>query len=171
MPSAFTVSNSPVVNQGILTVTGAGTTSQYINGRGELQTFPTIPTVPTNIVETVDTTPGDFIDLTPSSATDGDVVITADLSATGTKDATTFLRGDNVWASPNVSTGVSSIIAGTGISIDQSTGDVEITNDGGTVESITISSPLTGGTITTTGSIGINQASGSANGWLCSIRQ
>lgn len=168
MPSAFTVSNSPVVNQGILTVTGAGNNNQYIDGRGELQTFPTIPTVPTNIVETVDTTNGDFIDLTPSSATDGAVTVTADLSATGTKDATTFLRGDNVWASPNVSTGVSSISAGTGISIDQSTGDVEITNNGGTVESITISSPLTGGTITTTGSIGINQASGSANGYLSS---
>jgi hypothetical protein len=168
MPAAFTVANSPVTSTGTLTVTGAGDTSQYVDGTGALQTFPTIPTVPTNIVETVDTTNGDFIDLTPSSAVDGDVVITADLSATGTKDATTFLRGDNVWASPSVSAGVSSIIAGAGISIDQSTGDVEITNDGGTVESITAVAPLTGGTITTTGSIGINQASGSAAGYLSS---
>ncbi len=168
MPSGFTVSNSPVVNQGILTVTGAGNNTQYIDGTGALQSFPSIPTVPTNIVETVDTTNGDFIDLTPSSAVDGDVVITADLSAIGTKDATTFLRGDNVWASPSVSAGVSSITAGVGISIDQSTGDVEITNNGGTVESITAVAPLTGGTITTTGSIGINQASVSADGYLSS---
>jgi hypothetical protein len=168
MPSAFTVSNSPVVNQGILTVTGAGNNTQYIDGTGALQSFPSIPTVPINIVETLDTTNGDFIDLTPSNAVDGDVVITADLSATGTADNTTFLRGDNVWASPSVSAGVSSITAGVGISIDQSTGDVEITNDGGTVESITAVAPLTGGTITTTGSIGINQASGSADGFLSS---
>ena len=38
----------------------------------------------------------------------------------------------------------------------------------GTVESITAVSPLTGGTITATGSIGINQASTSANGYLSS---
>ena len=45
MPSAFTVTNSPVTLSGILTVTGAGTTSQYIRGDGTLDTFPTIPTV------------------------------------------------------------------------------------------------------------------------------
>ena len=41
MPSAFTVTNSPVTSSGTLTVTGAGTTSQYIDGTGGLQTFPT----------------------------------------------------------------------------------------------------------------------------------
>lgn len=168
MSSAFTVLNSPVTTSGTLTVTGAGTTAQYIDGTGALRSFPSIPTVPTNIVETITTTDGTFINLTPNTATDGAVTVTADLSAEGTADNTKFLRGDNVWASPNVSTGVSSIIAGTGISIDQSTGDVEITNDGGTVESITMASPLTGGTITTTGSIGINQASGSTDGFLSS---
>lgn len=38
MPSAFSVSNSPVTSSGTLTVTGAGTTSQYIDGTGALQT-------------------------------------------------------------------------------------------------------------------------------------
>jgi hypothetical protein len=44
MPSAFTVTNSPVISSGTLTVTGAGTSGQYIDGTGALQTFPTIPT-------------------------------------------------------------------------------------------------------------------------------
>ncbi len=44
MPAAFTVTNSPVTQAGILAVTGAGTAAQYINGLGNLVTFPTIPT-------------------------------------------------------------------------------------------------------------------------------
>ena len=44
MPAAFTVANSPITQAGILAVTGAGTTAQYINGLGNLVTFPTIPT-------------------------------------------------------------------------------------------------------------------------------
>lgn len=43
MPSAFSVANSPVTGSNILTVTGSGSTSQYIDGTGGLQTFPTIP--------------------------------------------------------------------------------------------------------------------------------
>jgi hypothetical protein len=41
MPSAFTVTNSPVTGAGTLTVTGAGTIAQYIDGTGALQTLPT----------------------------------------------------------------------------------------------------------------------------------
>ena len=44
MPAAFTVANSPITQAGILSVTGAGTAAQYINGLGNLVTFPTIPT-------------------------------------------------------------------------------------------------------------------------------
>jgi hypothetical protein len=40
MPSAFTVTNSPVTTSGTLTVTGAGTISQYIRGDGTLANFP-----------------------------------------------------------------------------------------------------------------------------------
>ena len=98
MPAAFSVASSPVTTSGTLTVTGAGTTAQYIRGDGTLNTFPTIPTVPTNIVETVTTTDGTFINLTPNTATDGAVTVTADLSATGTPSSSTYLRGDNTWA-------------------------------------------------------------------------
>lgn len=44
MPAAFTVANSPITQSGTLTVTSAGTAAQYINGLGNLVTFPTIPT-------------------------------------------------------------------------------------------------------------------------------
>ena len=40
MPSAFTVTNSPVTTTGDLTVTGAGSVSQYIRGDGTLADFP-----------------------------------------------------------------------------------------------------------------------------------
>ena len=43
MPSAFSVAGSPITSSGTFTVTGAGTTSQYVDGTGALQTFPTIP--------------------------------------------------------------------------------------------------------------------------------
>ena len=81
--------------------TGTDVFRAYANSTWETLAYVSdIPTVPTNIVETVDTTDGTFINLTPNAATDGDVVVTADLSATGTPSATTFLRGDNVWATP-----------------------------------------------------------------------
>ena len=40
MPSAFSVSNSPITSSGTIAITGAGTISQYIDGTGALQTFP-----------------------------------------------------------------------------------------------------------------------------------
>ncbi len=42
MPSAFTVTNSPLTSNGTIGVTGAGTTAQYVRGDGSLATFPTI---------------------------------------------------------------------------------------------------------------------------------
>ncbi len=42
MPSAFTVTNSPIITSGTIGVTGAGTTAQYIRGDGTLDTFPTV---------------------------------------------------------------------------------------------------------------------------------
>ena len=42
MPSAFSVANSPLTANGTLSVTGAGTTAQYVRGDGTLATFPVI---------------------------------------------------------------------------------------------------------------------------------
>jgi hypothetical protein len=39
MPSAFTVTGSPITGTGTLTVVGAGTTSQYVRGDGSLATY------------------------------------------------------------------------------------------------------------------------------------
>ena len=140
MPSAFTVANSPVTGSGTLAVTGSGTTSQYVDGTGALQTFPTIPTVPSNIVETVTTTDGTYINLTPNSATDGNVTVTADLSAAdGTAGANErYLTKNNTWAT------VASI---------PGTYDFTVTADSGTDQTIDSGNTLdiAGGTnITTT---------------------
>jgi hypothetical protein len=42
MPAAFTVSNSPLTSSGTISVTGAGTTAQYVRGDGTLATFPAL---------------------------------------------------------------------------------------------------------------------------------
>ena len=44
-PSAFTVTGSPITTSGTLALSGAGTSADYIDGAGDLQTFPTIPTL------------------------------------------------------------------------------------------------------------------------------
>ena len=56
--------------------------------------------VPANIVETITTTDGTYINLTPNSATDGDVTITADLSAVDGTAVTNerYLTKNNTWA-------------------------------------------------------------------------
>ena len=41
MPSAFSVSNSPIISSGDIAVTGAGVASQYVRGDGTLANFPT----------------------------------------------------------------------------------------------------------------------------------
>lgn len=40
MPAAFSVANSPLTANGTIAITGAGTSLQYIDGTGALQTFP-----------------------------------------------------------------------------------------------------------------------------------
>ena len=55
-----------------------------------------------------------------------------------------------------------------GDNISTLTNDAGYTTNTGTVTSITASAPLTGGTITTSGSVGINQATTSTDGYLSS---
>ena len=161
MPAAFTVSNSPVTSTGTLTVAGSGEATEYIDGTGALQTFPTIPTVPSNIVETITTTDGTYINLTPDSATSGDVIVTADLSAEdGTAEADErYLTKNNTWAEVaaipgtydfNVSDGTNSTTIASGgtvtfsataneTTVEESNGDITI----GLPDDVTITGSLT----------------------------
>ena len=130
-PSAFTVTNSPVTSNGTLTLAGAGATTDYIDGTGALQAFPSIPSVPTNIVETVDTQNGTYIDMTPTGAADGDVVVTAELSAVdGTDTSGLFLSKDNVWSAiPGGNPGTVTIVSATtaGDALDVAVADANTT--------------------------------------------
>lgn len=102
MPAAFTVTNSPVTSTGTLTVTGAGSTSQYVDGTGALQTFPTLDnyqywtlsdgTTSTNITSTGTATfqgTANEVEVGESSGTitiglPDDVTITGELTVNGT---------------------------------------------------------------------------------------
>ena len=52
MPSAFTVSSSPLTSNGTISVTGAGTISEYVRGDGSLATFPSLAGYVTNVTAT-----------------------------------------------------------------------------------------------------------------------
>ena len=115
-----------------------------------------------------------------SSTTDGTALLVSVTNATTTPaiaftwggDSSEYVSGDGALvtfpAIPFTSlrtlgtSGAATLVGGILNIPDYSTGG------SGTVESITAVSPLTGGTITQTGSIGINQASASADGYLSS---
>ena len=52
MPSAFTVSSSPLTSNGTISVTGAGTVSEYVRGDGSLATFPSLAGYLTSVTAT-----------------------------------------------------------------------------------------------------------------------
>ena len=52
MPSAFSVSNSPITTNGTIAVTGAGTSLEYVRGDGSLATFPSLAGYVTNVTAT-----------------------------------------------------------------------------------------------------------------------
>jgi len=88
VPSGFTISGSPITTSGTLALTVGGATTQYIDGTGALQTFPSIP--PSAPVDSV------------NGAT-GTVVLDTDDIAEGTNKY-------NVQADWNSATGLSQIL-------------------------------------------------------------
>jgi len=131
-----------------LDFTWAGNPASYVRGDGTLATFPTIPTVPSNIVETIITTNGAFIDLTPTTATDGNVIITADLSAGGTPSATTYLRGDNSWEPISAIPGTYSFVISDNATPTENTGIVAEDDTVQIAANADLTSLLTGGAST-----------------------
>lgn len=91
---------------GVLTLDRTGALSdltQDLDGRYALSSD-----IPASITQTVTTTNGTFINLTPTSPTSGAVTVTADLSATGTPSSSNFLAGDNSWTTALTSVGLTS---------------------------------------------------------------
>ena len=87
-------------------------------------------------VETIDATNTTFIDMTPTSPTSGDVVITSTLSATGTPDNTNFLRGDNTWVEADKTFVFTQAVAATTWNIQHNLGkfpSVSVTNNNNVV--------------------------------------
>ena len=94
-------------------------------------------------VTSVDTSNGTFIDVTGGVITTTGTV-TADLSATGTADASTFLRGDNTWGVPAASDATYLVLVTTGSLANERvlTAGTNITFvDGGAGQALTISTP------------------------------
>ena len=88
-------------------------------------------------VTSLTTTDGTYIDLTPNAATTGAITVTADLNATGTQDATTFLRGDNTWGVPSYTVDTTYTI-----DVPSATTSINLKGSDGTDDAIV----LTGGT-------------------------
>ena len=108
-------------------------------------------TITNSGVLSVNTTDGTFVDLTPNSATTGAVTVTADLSASGTASNTTFLRGDNVWATPAGAYTSWSLEADSGSAVDITDGlRVDFTGGTGISTAVASATPNTL-TITNTG--------------------
>ena len=101
-------STGNVVVSSSLSAIGTPSSSNYLRGDNRWSTP----------VTTVNTLDSQFINLTPNTASNGAVTITAQLSAGGSPTAQNFLRGDNVWAVPAGGGTVTSVDAGVGISVD-----------------------------------------------------
>ena len=127
-PAADSGTGTAITTAGTLTFAGGTNVITSVSGT----TVTIDATGGAGTVTEINSLNGTFIDVAtdPVSGISVTGTVSADLSATGTADATTFLRGDNTWATPSGGGGGS-----------------------GTVTSITAGTGLDGGTITTSGTI------------------
>jgi len=142
--AADTGTGTAITGSGTFTYTGAGLISTAVSGT--TVTISTTATSNTGTVTSVGPANGTFIS-SSSAAITGSGTLTYDLSASGTPSATTYLRGDNSWATiaagfANFGIGADS---GTAATID-SKDDILFTGAGGIATSIS-----TAGTTSTVG--------------------
>ena len=142
--SALTITGSPITSSGTINIAGAGTSSQVILGDLSLASLPV------SGVTSVATSNGTFVNVTGGTITSTGT-ITGDLSATGSPSATTFLRGDNVWATPSGSYTSWSLEGDNATTVDITDGlRVDFTGGTGISTSVASATPNTL-TITNTG--------------------
>ena len=138
--------------------TSADTLKQYVADAGSGNPG-WIEVGATSAVESVTTTDGTYINLTPNSPSIGDVTVTADLSAVdGTSVASDrFLTKNNKWATIPFGD-ITEVQGGTYISVTNQTGPVPIVNHDATSRSNTTSTaaPAYGATFTAIDSITTN---------------
>lgn len=109
----YTTAANVVLSAGTsTTLTTSSTFIADVSGAVEQYLISDLATLIGAGVSSVTTSDGTFINLTPNTATPGAVTVTADLSATGTTDDTTFLRGDNTWSTISQSSTYSATIGG-----------------------------------------------------------
>lgn len=125
MPTAFTVTNSPIISSGSIAVTGSGTTAQYIRGDGTLATFPTLTGYVPYVGATTDVDLGTFnitadhIILNTNPSDGGFVVGSTEWNNTdGTPQ--TLLKGGNVILKNGVDL-VARVVNKTGIDLLEAT--------------------------------------------------
>jgi hypothetical protein len=105
------------------------------------------------IVDSVDVNGSTFINVT-DGGTAADPVFTVSLSATGTPSSTTFLRGDNVWATVG---DITAVTAGTYLNGGGTSGDVTVNHDlTSRTDTTSSASPAHGGTFTAVDSVTSN---------------
>ena len=142
-----------ITNAGVTSIV-AGTNISISGGTGAVTISSTDQF--TGTVTSVATSSGTFVDVTGGTIT-ATGTITGDLSATGTASASTFLRGDNTWASPAGSftfdvTGSSgtteTISSGDTLTIAQGTGITAISSNPDTVTVTLADTAVTPGSYT-----------------------
>ena len=168
-PAAFNVSGSPITGAGTLALSAAGNSSQYIDGAGNLQSFPslsqTLQQVTTAGNETTESIITENVfgfqvqtsinqvlaDLKPdASTTEGILTL---YSNTGFYSPTIYKRvGINNILFPTSGTGTFALSVN-GNTPNPVTGDITISAGSGTVTSVGTTGLISGGPITTSGTI------------------